>query len=325
MGALRCVITGATGAVGPAVANRFAREPDTSVVALARHPPPIGTLAAPIRFEFADLFDTATTNAVREADLVVHLAARLHINDPGVTMRAEYERTNIDATKRLIDATRPTSRFVFFSTIDVYGPTPAGAIATEDTPPQPRSLYGETKLRAEEIVLAHPGGVVLRLAAVYGPRIKANYARLLHALSRGRYIKIGPGTNVRTLVFEDDVAEAVSVVGSGPPTSSRRYNLTDATVHSLNDIVEAMSSALGRRPPKVALPAPLLRGAASTLDAFCQVVGRRSPLTPQMIDKLQENVAVAGDRLIRETNYRPKFDLARGWKAVVERTREHLS
>ena len=96
----------------------------------------------------------------------------------------------------------------------MYGPTPAGAIANEDTTPRPRSLYGETKLKAEAAVLAHPGGIVLRMAAVYGPRVKANYARLVRALARHRYVSIGPGDNKRTLIFEEDVAEAAAIVAS---------------------------------------------------------------------------------------------------------------
>ncbi len=159
------------------------------------------------------------------------------------------------------------------------------------------------------------------MAAVYGPRVKANYARLLRALARGRYMPIGPGTNVRTMVFEDDVAEAAAIIGEGPPTSSRLYNLTDGGVHSLTEIVAAMSAALGRRPPAWSLPAPLIRGGASTLHALMRLAGRRSPVTPQMIDKLQENVAVSGERLIRESTFRPRYDLAAGWREVVARTR----
>ena len=188
----KCVVTGATGAVGPAVANRLAHE--ASVVATARHAPPTGLLDAGVRFESADLLEPRILQLVRDADVVCHLAAKLHVNDPGASLRAEYERTNVDATKRLVDATPPSSRFIFFSTIDVYGPTPPGEIADEDTPPRPRSLYGETKLKAEAAVLAHPGGIVLRMAAVYGPRVKANYARLVRAIARRRYLSIGPGT-----------------------------------------------------------------------------------------------------------------------------------
>ncbi|HKW01825.1 MAG TPA: NAD-dependent epimerase/dehydratase family protein [Vicinamibacterales bacterium] len=308
-------MTGATGAVGPAVANRLAR--DASVVALARHTPASGALASAVRFESADLLDSRAAQLVRDADVVCHLAAKLHVNDPGASLRAEYERTNVEATKRLVDATPPASRFIFFSTIDVYGPTPPGVIADEGTPPQPRSLYGETKLQAEQAVLAHPGGLVLRMAAVYGPRVKANYARLVRALELHRYISIGPGDNKRTLIYEDDVAEAAAVVASAAALPSRLYNLTDGAVHSVREIVDAISGALDRRPPRGSLPAPMIRGAASVLDATLRLVGRRSPVTPQMIDKLQENVAVSGARLPRESAFSPRVDLAAGWRAAI--------
>lgn len=319
----RYVITGATGAVGPAVANRLGR--DASVLALARHPPKPGVLVPTVRFESADLLDSRAAQFVRDADVVCHLAAKLHVNDPGASLRAEYERTNVDATKRLVDATPPSSRFILFSTIDVYGPTPPGEIADEDTAPRPRSVYGETKLQAEQAVLAHPGGIVLRMAAVYGPRVKANYARLVHALARHRYLSIGPGDNKRTLIYEDDVAEAAAVVASAAALPSRLYNLTDGGVHSVREIVDAISGALDRRPPRGSLPAPIVRSAAWVLDGTLRLIGRRSPVTPQMIDKLQENVAVSGARLSRESAFAPRVDLAAGWRAVIASQDRHLA
>jgi nucleoside-diphosphate-sugar epimerase len=314
---LQCVVTGATGAVGPAVTRRIAREPGTSVLALARHAPAPGLLPANARFEAADLFDSGTLSAVRDAEIVFHLAARLHTSDPGASLRDEYERTNLEATRRLVDATPPSARFVFFSTIDVYGPTPAGTQATERTPPAPRSLYGDTKLRAEKAVLEHPNGVVLRLAAVYGPRVKANYARLARALAKGRYVQIGSGRNLRTVVFEDDVADAAWTVGRAERLSSRVYNVTDGGVHSVADIVAAIGRAIGRSAPRWFLPAPPVRVAAAVADSAMRLVGRRSPVTPQMIDKLQENVAVSGERLMLELAFKPRFDLAAGWAAAV--------
>jgi nucleoside-diphosphate-sugar epimerase len=319
----RYVVTGATGAVGPAVTNRLARH--ASVVALARQVPAAELLDPGVRFESVDLLDSRAGQFVRDADVVCHLAAKLHVNDPGASLRAEYERTNVDATKRLVDATPPSSRFIFFSTIDVYGPTPPGEVADEDTPARPRSLYGETKLQAEQAVLAHPGGIVLRMAAVYGPRVKANYARLVRALARHRYLSIGPGTNKRTLIYEADVAEAAAVVASAAALPSRLYNLTDGGVHSVREIVDAIAAALDRRPPRGSLPAPMVRGAASLLDGALRLIGRRSPVTPQMIDKLQENVAVSGARLSRESAFTPRFDLAAGWRAAITSHDRHLA
>lgn len=314
---LRCVVTGATGAVGPAVANRIAREAGATVLALARHAPPPGLLLPQVRFESHDLLGDGVLRCVRDADCVLHLAARLHTNDPAGARRDEYERVNVEGTRRLVDAVRPSARFVFFSTVDVYGPTPVGTQATETTAPNPRSMYGDTKLRAEQFVLQHPGGLVLRLGAVYGSSVKANYARLVHALARHRYIQVGPGTNVRSLIFERDVAQAAWLAAGPDRLPSRIYNLTDGRLHTVNDIVSAISAALGRQPPRWSLPAPPVRAAAATLDALFRAAGRRSPVTPQMIDKLQENVAVSGQRFLEEASFRPGWDLASGWTAAL--------
>jgi nucleoside-diphosphate-sugar epimerase len=318
---LACVVTGATGAVGPAVANRIAREAGATVVALARHAPPPGLLLPQVRFESHDVLGDAALRCVKDADCVFHLAARLHTNDPAAARRDEYERVNVEGTRRLVDAVRPSARLVFFSTIDVYGPTPAGTQATESTLPNPGSIYGDTKLRAEQFVLEHPGGLVLRLAAVYGPTMKANYARLVHALARHRYVQMGPGTNHRTLIFEQDVAQAAWLAAGPDDLPSRIYNLTDGGLHTVNDIVSAISAALGRRPPRWSLPAPPVRTAAAALDALCRAAGRRSPVTPQMVDKLQANVAVSGRRFLEETTFRPGWDLVRGWTAAVREMR----
>jgi hypothetical protein len=45
-----------------------------------------------------------------------------------------------------------------------------------------------------------------------------------------------------------------------------------------------------------------------------------------MVDKLQENTAVAGDRLQREAGFAPRFDLDAGWRAAVASSHDrHLA
>ena len=121
-----CVVTGATGAIGPAVTRRIARETGAAVVALARRAPAPDLLPPQVQFRSADLVDPQTLQLVRQADVVFHLAARLHVNNPDPGLRAEYQRINVEATRRLADATGPSARFILFSTIDVYRPDAGG-------------------------------------------------------------------------------------------------------------------------------------------------------------------------------------------------------
>ena len=148
---------------------------------------------------------------------------------------------------------------VALSSIAVYGPQTQ--TADEDTVPAPDTPYGVSKLaRGRGSVAsgpqptAAPSAVVLRLAAVYGPSVKGNYERLVRALARGRFVPVGDGNNARTLVFEDDAAQAILLAASRPDATGGIFNVTDGGIHTVREIVEAIARALGRRPPRLSVP-----------------------------------------------------------------------
>ena len=162
------------------------------------------------------------------------------------------------------------------------------------------------------------GGVplttILRLAAVYGPRVKGNYLRLVQALARRRFVPIGRGDNLRTVVFENDVAAAVSLAATRPGAAGRIYNVSDGNPHPLREIIAAICTALGRRPPRWHAPVAPVRlalGAASVID-------RR---LPAMLEKYLEEIAVDGSRIERELGFRAETGLIDGWRATVAEMR----
>ena len=213
-------------------------------------------------------------------------------------------------------------RLVFFSTIAVYGST-NGSTVDEDTPPRPDSLYAATKLEAEAIARAArtadgtPLATVLRLASVYGPRIKGNYRRLVEALARRRFIRIGAGRNRRTLVFDADAADAAIAVATADAAAGRMYNVTDGAVHEMRDIVDAICRALGRTPPRGHLPARPVRAAAVVLEAIARSAGVMAPIRAATIDKYLEDVAVMGTRITADVGWRASTALDEGWRRTV--------
>ena len=319
------LVTGATGAVGPALVWRL-HEEGYRVRILTRRPSPSIALPESIQVVVGDITDDqAVRRATADAAVVFHLAAKLHINDPSPSLRAEYERVNVEGTRRLVEAARAAGvcRLVFFSTVCVYGPGQPGHVLDETSPLCPQTLYAQTKRQAEEIVLAArqectavPLGVVLRLAAVYGPRIKGNYARLVAALRKGWFIPLGTGDNRRTLVYDQDVATAALLVAEHPQAAGQVYNVTDGAVHTFNDILAAICRALGRRSPRYCLPVAPVRVMAGLLEDSVRLAGRRSPIGRATIDKLLEDVAISGYK-IQDLGFCPRFDLVTGWQETV--------
>ena len=311
-----CLVTGATGAIGPGVVHALA---DTfEIRTLTRRPPQPGLFEVPVTPFTGDVSDLAVVRrAAENAHVIVHLAALLHIVAPPASLRAEYERINIEGTRAVIEAARieAVTRVVFLSSIAVYDYS-SQLVLDEDSPTRPNTFYGETKLAAERIVLgarAGDGGplsTVLRSAAVYGPRVKGNYQRLLRALARHRFVPIGPGDNLRTLVFEDDLASATALAAHHAAAAGRIYNVSDGKLHALRDVIHAICVALGRPTPRLHVPIAPVRAVLRAASVF----DRR---LPAMLDKYLEEVAVDASRIQTELGFRPHADLSEGWTATV--------
>jgi nucleoside-diphosphate-sugar epimerase len=311
-----CLITGATGALGPGVVNALGST--FEIRTFSRHSPDVTLFRVPIAPFVGDIDDgDQLRRAAAGADVIVHLAALLHVVNPPTAARAEYERVNVRGTGAVIDAANRggVSRLVFMSTIAVYGHQ-KGMLLDEDSRARPDTFYAETKLSAERLVLEarRPDGralsTVIRSAAVYGPRVKGNYWRLVRALANGRFVPIGRGDNLRTLVFEDDLAAAIALAATHPDALGRTYNVSDGEPHSLREIVAAICGALGRRPPRWHAPVAPVRLALRA----ASVIDRR---LPSMLDKYLEEVAVDGSRIRRELGFRPRTGLIEGWNVTI--------
>ena len=323
------LVTGATGTVGPRVVASLL-EAGYGIRTLSLDAPPRGLWPEGIDAQIGDVTDPRVVqSAMQGIDAVIHLAALLHIVNPSPQLQQEYERINVGGTATVVEAARSAhvGRLVFFSTIAVYGDS-AGRVLTEDSPTHPDSFYAQTKLAAERIVLAakredgQPMGTVLRLGAVYGSRIKGNYRRLLLALARGRFLPIGAGTNRRSLVYDKDVARAALLAVRHPDVSGRIFNVTDGKFQTMNGIIETLCDVLGRRPPRLTLPAGTIRRLAGVLEGGARSCGMQSPIVRATIDKYTEDVAVDGQRFCMLTGFVPRYDLASGWRETVAEMRQ---
>jgi len=324
------LVTGASGALGPGVVSLLGAH-GYRVRGLALTPTMQPACGTNIEWFLGDICDEALIDrALAGVSHVVHMAALLHINNPAPHMRAEYERVNVQGTQAIVKAAvrHGVARLVLLSTIAVYG-YGRGAVLSELSTPMPGSYYTETKLAAEGIVLPTQRpeggslGVVLRVAAVYGSRVKGNYSRLVQALAGGRFLPIGHGSNRRTLVYDKDVAAAVRMALEHPHAAGQVFNVTDGEIHTLRRIIEAICAGLGRRPPRVALPVTPIRLGLGVADSLGRAIGRDLPVNSTMLEKYLEDVAVDGTKIMRELGFRPAYDLTAGWREAIDQMRQN--
>ena len=127
-------------------------------------------------FEFVrgDCRDEAMLGRLmRTADVIIPLAALV-----GAPMcdrdRVAAQTTNADAVALICRLASPAQRVIFPTTNSGYGIGAKDQECTEDSPLRPISLYGVTKVAAEQAVLARENGLTFRLATVFGlsPRMR---------------------------------------------------------------------------------------------------------------------------------------------------------
>ena len=110
---------------------------------------------------------------LKKADIIIPLAALVGAplcNDD----KEAAESVNHGAVKTLCELSSPDQRIIMPITNSGYGVGEEGKFCTEETPLRPITLYGKTKVAAEEAVLSRDNSVSFRLATVFGmaPRMR---------------------------------------------------------------------------------------------------------------------------------------------------------
>lgn len=316
---MKALVTGASGAIGASLVEQVLAR-DYCVRAFVRPSSRRDHLSTAVEIVEGDISDDVSlSRAVDGIDVVFHLAAKLHVNEPSRSLHDEYTSVNVQGTRLLAEAAHAAGvrRLIFFSSVNVYGPTEKGQVFDEQSALRPRTIYAETKLEAEKIALGTLPSVVLRLAAVYGPGMKGNYPLLVDALRKGHFVQIGDGSNRRSLVHVEDVCSAAMLVAETEKSVGETYNVTDGRVHTLNEIIGAISVALKRNPPRLRLPIGPSRALAAVLEDGAQLFGLKSPVGRSTVDKLNEDVAVSSEKIERELGFEPRVDLLTGWHNTV--------
>lgn len=252
---------------------------------------------------------------------VVHLAARVHIPvDTSVDSKEVYrlyERVNVDATRRLLDAAilNGVKRFIFLSTIKVNG---EGApfnwressasdqfVYTSSDDPRPEGPYAQSKWAAEKVVAeAHNMGaietVIIRPPLVYGPGVKGNFWKLLRAIDREIPLPFGSVSNKRSLIYIGSLVDAIAGSLSAERMNGKVYLISDGEDISTAELVARLARALERRSRLVGVPSGLL--------SFAARIARRH----DMLSKLLGTLVVDSQPIRRDLEWTPPYSIEQG-------------
>ena len=248
---MRFVVTGAAGFIGSHLSEALLARGD-DVVGLDCF---TDYYDPALKHENARGIDVRTVDLAEDAldfrdfDGVFHLAGQPGVRSFGDVFSL-YLRRNVLASQRVFEAAaRDGVKVVFASSSSVYGaaeryPTP------EDTPPNPLSPYGISKLACEHLAEAYRRQfdldcVVVRYFNAFGPRQRPDMAftRIVNALASGGSFELfGDGAQSRSWTYVSDVIEGTLAAFGGTWT----YNVGGALEASMNESIALFERVSGR-------------------------------------------------------------------------------
>ncbi|MFW9916318.1 MAG: NAD-dependent epimerase/dehydratase family protein [Candidatus Thorarchaeota archaeon] len=202
--------------------------------------------------------------AVNQKDVIFHLAAQINprasVENPLFDAKA-----NITGSILLYDhaARAKVPRIIYASSGGAMYGQPDKLPATEDTPKQPLSPYGISKLAAEHYLLFYGDNydmttISLRYANVYGPRQDPKgeagvISIFLEALSRGKPLPIfGDGKDTRDYVYVGDIVEAN--IAALTADQNAVLNIGSGVETSVLTLVQMIEEVTGIEPETTFLP-----------------------------------------------------------------------
>lgn len=313
--AQRVLVTGANGFVGRQLCAELIRR-EYRVKAAVRTP---DALDAVEQTAVVGQIDGRTdwTHALGGVDVVIHLAARVHVmKEVAADPLAEFRKVNVQGTEHLARqaASAGVKRLVYVSSIKVNGEETTGRLSyTEQDEPMPQDSYGVSKWEAEQVlyrVAAETGLeiVVVRPPLVYGPNVKGNFAQMLKALRYGVPLPLASVHNQRSLVYVGNLVDALIVCAGHPEAAGQTYLVSDGEDVSTPCLLRQLGAAIGH-------PARLLRCPAALLKLAGGLVGR-----PDQMDRLLGSLQVDSSKIRRELNWTPPYSLQQGLSATAGRS-----
>jgi len=220
------LVSGGAGYIGSALVNRLLKDTDLQVRVFDNLMYGGDSLFQFFnyddRFNFikGDLRTYDLSSVLEDVDYVVNLAALV-----GEPICKKYpkdaQQINYEANIKLAKAAerKRIKRFIFTSTCSNYGLTKSSELITEEGELQPISLYADTKVNSEKILLNELPQLpttVLRFATAYGMASRVRFDLLLHELIRDAWTKtkiVVYGSQAwRPIVHVDDIARSIVMV-----------------------------------------------------------------------------------------------------------------
>ncbi len=307
------LVTGASGFVGSHLVEKLAQN-KVRVHLLVRKTSKIPFKPGPLmRLCYGDVTDLDSVKAAAKGVKVIyHLA--------GILRGSSFQKlneVNAEGTRNVCEAAlgvKGLERLVYVSSLSAAGPSRDGKPLKESLPCQPVSLYGETKLKGEEIALAYRKKLpvtVLRPGAVYGPRETDILAYF--KMVRDGWVLVPSLKQKVSFVYVEDLVNAILLAGQSAKAIGQIYFVSDGETFTWQELTERIGKTTNRTFKTLAIPMGMVKVVAHLGELAEKISGKASMLN---VDKVKEafytDWTCDNGKIRSQLGFKPAWDIEKG-------------
>jgi nucleoside-diphosphate-sugar epimerase len=256
---------------------------------------------------------TDWTDALRGIDIIVHLAARVHMmHDTVVDPLAAFREVNVSGTERLIQmaAAARVKRLIYISSIKVNGEESSTPYTEQDIP-NPQDAYAVSKWEAEQVLRQSTADtgvevVIIRPPLVYGPGVKANFLQLIKIVNRGIPLPLSSVNNSRSVIYLGNLIDAIVACIDRPEAAGQTFLVSDGEDISTPELIRRVAAVLGKSPRLFPCPPMIMRLAGKLTGRFAEV------------ERLLGSLTVDTSKIQRELGWKAPYTLEQGLRETAE-------
>ena len=271
-----------------------------------------------IHFELLDLSSKGKLTSFFQQkpryDFIIHAAGIIKTCD-----KSNFDTVNFLYTKNLIEslyaARKIPSKFLFISSLATMGPGNEGTLTPVKLSdiPHPVTLYGKSKLRAEQFIQSLSGFpyIILRPTGVYGPREKDYY---LAFKSIQNHIETYVGAKEQRLTFlhvSDLSRLAFDALES--PVKNKIYFVTDLKRYTAVQFNGLIKKILRKKTIIIVFPKFFIRWIIYFNEKISCFFGKPATLNSDKYNELiSKNWLCETNEIVNDFGFQPQYNLEKG-------------
>ena len=241
-------------------------------------------------------YEDLNLKILNKAKSFIHLAGKAH-DLKKTSEDKDYYEVNTELTKKLFDQFLESNCevFMYMSSVKAVADSVNGFL-TEDIVPNPVTVYGKSKLAAENYILSKkiPSTkrvYILRPCMIHGPHNKGNLNLLYSFVSKGIPYPFGKYENKRSFVSVENLCFIINELLENKSIQSGIYNIADDTSISTKELVSVIGRTIGKPSKIMNTPKFIVNLVAKIGDVL------PLPINSERLNKLTENYEVSNEKI----------------------------